>query len=185
MKKSIYAVLCVVLALFGAMWWDSLHRTSRTGSDAAAAKPMEFRFIPAGEFVMGDTLDGEDIAPPHRTNVSTFLIQTTEVTKAQWDEVRDWAIDHGYSDLRWVPMANAHHPVTSVSWYDTLRWCNAKSEKEGLTPCYYTDAAQSHVYRLDRDYWDDRVPGSAGNRSPRPERRQLHVARRQLGKLGG
>ncbi len=27
-----------------------------------------------------------------------------------------------------------------VSWWDIVKWCNAKSRKDGLTPCYYTVA---------------------------------------------
>ncbi|MCX7001753.1 MAG: SUMF1/EgtB/PvdO family nonheme iron enzyme [bacterium] len=41
----------------------------------------------------------------------------------------------------------ATHPVQTVSWYDCVKWCNARSEKEGLTPCYYTNVAQTLVYR--------------------------------------
>ncbi len=28
-----------------------------------------------------------------------------------------------------------------------MKWCNARSEKEGLTPCYHTSATQTAVYR--------------------------------------
>lgn len=28
-----------------------------------------------------------------------------------------------------------------------VKWCNAKSELEGLTPCYYTDADQTAVFK--------------------------------------
>jgi formylglycine-generating enzyme required for sulfatase activity len=31
---------------------------------------------------------------------------------------------------------NCLEPVTCVSWYDVIVWCNAFSEKSGLTPCY-------------------------------------------------
>ena len=34
-----------------------------------------------------------------------------------------------------------------MSWYDCVKWCNARSEADGLTPVYYTGAAQSQVYR--------------------------------------
>lgn len=27
-------------------------------------------------------------------------------------------------------------PVTNITWYDAVQYCNVKSEKEGLTPCY-------------------------------------------------
>jgi len=38
-------------------------------------------------------------------------------------------------------------PVQTVNWYDAVKWCNARSEKAGLTPCYYTSAGQTTVYR--------------------------------------
>jgi hypothetical protein len=31
--------------------------------------------------------------------------------------------------------------VEDVSWYDVVRWCNAKSEKEGKTPVYQVNGA--------------------------------------------
>ncbi len=50
--------------------------------------------------------------------------------------MRTWALSHGYTDLA-VGLGKAtDHPVTSVSWGDVIKWCNARSEQEGLTPCY-------------------------------------------------
>jgi formylglycine-generating enzyme required for sulfatase activity len=40
-----------------------------------------------------------------------------------------------------------NHPVHTVNWYDAVKWCNARSEKEGRVPAYYTSAAQTTVYR--------------------------------------
>ena len=57
--------------------------------------------IPAGAFTMGNCmstnegLSGE--LPLHSVYVSAFYIDTFEVTKAQWDEVHQWATNHGYS----------------------------------------------------------------------------------------
>jgi formylglycine-generating enzyme required for sulfatase activity len=39
------------------------------------------------------------------------------------------------------------HPVQTVSWFDVVKWCNARSQKEGRTPAYYTDAALTQVYQ--------------------------------------
>jgi formylglycine-generating enzyme required for sulfatase activity len=39
------------------------------------------------------------------------------------------------------------HPATHVTWHEAVKWANARSEKEGLTPCYYTDSSQRAVYR--------------------------------------
>jgi formylglycine-generating enzyme required for sulfatase activity len=37
--------------------------------------------------------------------------------------------------------------VTEVSWYDILKWCNARSEKDGLTAVYFTGNTLDTVYR--------------------------------------
>ena len=106
-----------------------------------------FALIAAGEFTMGDALDGDKNAPPHKVSVSAFHMQKMEVSKAQWDDVREWGVKYGYSDLPEGKGKAASHPVQTVSWYDVVKWCNARSEMERLTPCYYTDKGQSLVYR--------------------------------------
>jgi formylglycine-generating enzyme required for sulfatase activity len=37
--------------------------------------------------------------------------------------------------------------VQTVDWYDTAKWCNARSQQAGLTPCYYTDSGLTAVYQ--------------------------------------
>ena len=37
--------------------------------------------------------------------------------------------------------------MQTVDWYDCVKWCNARCEKAGLTPVYYTDAGLTQVYR--------------------------------------
>ena len=106
-----------------------------------------FAAIPAGNFQMGDSLDGLTDAPVHTVNVSAFYMQKKGVTKAEWDAVRDWGLTHGYTDLAAGAGKAANHPVQTISWYDVVKWCNARSEQEALTPCYYTDAAQTVVFK--------------------------------------
>lgn len=38
-------------------------------------------------------------------------------------------------------------PVTDITVPDILAWCNALSREEGFTPCYYTDAAFTDLFR--------------------------------------
>jgi uncharacterized repeat protein (TIGR02543 family) len=96
----------------------------------------DLSLIAAGEFTMGDTLDGMTNAPPVTVNVSAFYIAKHEVTKALWDEVRTWAASEGYSDLPLGAGKAANHPVQELTWHAMLKWCNARSQKDGLTPCY-------------------------------------------------
>ena len=35
----------------------------------------------------------------------------------------------------------------SISWYDCVKWANARSEKDSFEPCYYADENRSTVYR--------------------------------------
>jgi formylglycine-generating enzyme required for sulfatase activity len=98
--------------------------------------PVGFALIPEGTFQMGDALDGINDAPVRQVTVSAFYMAQQETTKALWDEVRDWGGSRGYTDLRGGEGKASNHPVTTVSWFDIIKWCNARSEKEGLPPCY-------------------------------------------------
>jgi formylglycine-generating enzyme required for sulfatase activity len=106
-----------------------------------------FALIPAGEFQMGQ----EGIATPVNTvYVSAFYMAPTEVTLLEWRAVWDWARASG---LGYTEPVNAlgkgdNHPVHTISWYQMVRWCNAKSEMTGLMPCYTLAGA---VYRRNND----------------------------------
>ena len=68
--------------------------------------------------------------------VSSFCIGKYEVTWAEWQTVRTWAATNGY-DIGSSGIGSAdNHPVRKVSWYDVVKWCNARSQKEGRTPVY-------------------------------------------------
>ena len=129
---------------------------------------MEFRpdamvLIPAGQFTMGCPLVPESRSnefPSHTVYVSAFYLEQYEVSKALWDEVYTWAVAHGYGFDNPGTGSGPGHPVHTVNWYDAVKWCNARSEKEGLAPCYYTSPWPLVVYRtgqLDVDdswvYW--------------------------------
>jgi formylglycine-generating enzyme required for sulfatase activity len=68
--------------------------------------------------------------------VEEFYMDSTEVTKGLWDEVYKWAIENGYRFDNSGTGTTANHPVQQVSWYDCVKWCNARSEKGKRVPCY-------------------------------------------------
>jgi len=114
-----------------------------TGSPA----PNGMVLIPAGLFQMGDNLDNDPAAQPvHDVYISAFFMDRYEVTGELWNQVATWAASRGYDGLS-AQWAAENHPAHSVSWYDAVRWCNARSEMENLTPAYYTTADQTTVYR--------------------------------------
>jgi formylglycine-generating enzyme required for sulfatase activity len=104
--------------------------------------PADLALIPLGSFTMGRTSgDTDSNAPPVTVTVSTFYMGKKEVTKAEWDDVRTWGLANGYSDLSVGAGKASNHPVQTVSWWDVVKWCNARSQKEGLTPCYTLSGA--------------------------------------------
>ena len=119
--------------------------TAHDGSTPPA--PAGMAYIPGGPFQMGDNLDGDTGAMPvHNVQMDAFFIDKTEVTKELWQSVQGWANNNGYS-IGSGAFNGTSHPVQTISWYDAVKWCNARSQKEGLTPCYYTDTAQTFIYK--------------------------------------
>lgn len=109
--------------------------------------PSGMAYIPSGPFQMGDNLDGlTDAMPVHNVQVDAFFIDKTEVTKELWQSVQTWGNANGYS-IGGGSAKDVKYPVHSVTWYDAAKWCNARSQKEGITPCYYTDTAQTVIYK--------------------------------------
>ncbi|WP_428266895.1 SUMF1/EgtB/PvdO family nonheme iron enzyme [Haliangium sp.] len=122
-------------------------RTSRL----AIVDPVPMVDIPAGSFVMGSP-DGDDMAdddekPAHLVLVSAFRCMRTPVTRAQWTEIM--GVPH-----HWDPPGPAdEHPINNVSWYEAVRFCNALSQRAGLSACYRIDGHEetwvaSEGYRL-------------------------------------
>ena len=112
-----------------------------------SAVPTGFALIPQGAFTMGDSLDGLSDAPTRTVTLDAFYMGKYEVTKAEWDEVRTWGLSNGYSDLAAGSGKASNHPVQTITWYMMVKWCNARSQKEGLTPAYYTNDAQTTIYK--------------------------------------
>jgi formylglycine-generating enzyme required for sulfatase activity len=81
--------------------------------------------ISAGRFLMGDKEEVD--APPHEVAVSAFYIDKNLVTQAQYEKVA------GENPSRWKEPRN---PVEQVRWSDAVKFCNRRSELEGLQPCY-------------------------------------------------
>ena len=118
--------------------------------------PSGMALIPAGSVIMGDAFGegGTNELPVHPVSVSGFYMDTNLVTYALWTNVYQWATSHGYSfDDAGSSYGGYNyskgptHPVHLVNWYDAVKWCNARSEMQSLTPCYYTSSAQTTVYR--------------------------------------
>ena len=110
--------------------------------------PSGMAFIPAGLFTMGDTLDGEtDAVPAITVEVSAFYMDVNLVNSNLWHAVYSYGTSNGYTFENVGAAKAANQPVQTVSWYDCVKWSNARSQQAGLTPVYYTDAGLTRIYK--------------------------------------
>jgi formylglycine-generating enzyme len=153
----------------------SLYHTSANSN--VAARSLFVRDVlmvraGGGTFQMGSAFGSTDEQPAHSVMLSSFYIDRYEITYEKWTSVRTWALTHGYTDLvtgqNGSSGSGTNNPVTNVNWYDILKWCNARSEMDGLAPMYYTGNTFVTVYRTgDLAVTSDAVKWSAnGYRLP-------------------
>ena len=104
-----------------------------------------FAYVEAGTMPNSSEFSGQ--------SVSSYYIAKTETTWGQWQSVRTYAAANGY-DIGNSGAGNGDdYPVTNVSWHEVMKWCNARSEMEGLIPVYKVG---SEVYRTNNtDPWVD------------------------------
>ncbi len=95
-------------------------------------------------------------------DVDDFFIGKYPVTKGEWDRVRNWAVNNGY-DMNAGLGATTNHPVTFVTWFDVVKWCNAKSQMEGLAPAYKVGNA---IFRSSNNRNATADPAANGYRLP-------------------
>jgi sulfatase modifying factor 1 len=67
--------------------------------------------------------------------VADFEIGQYPVTLEEWQGVHKWALENGF-DMAEGTGDGPTHPVVFISWYDCVKWCNAKSLMEGLQTIY-------------------------------------------------
>ena len=113
-------------------------------------------WVPAGSFQMGaDGTADPNEQPAAAIQLAGFAVDVTEVTYTNWVMVRRWALTNGYFFATGQcgvvagggGAVSSNHPVVKVGWHDAVKFCNARSQYEGLLPAYYTTAGQTNIYK--------------------------------------
>ncbi len=138
---------------------------------------IEMVALPAGTFIMGspssEKARSPDEGPRHRVTMSRpILLARTETTVRQfriymnecvakegdssgagraagWEGSRGDGGGQSWNNPGFVQ--DEENPVTCVSWYDAIAYCNWLSGRAGLRPCYRI--------RADRVSWDTEADG--------------------------
>ncbi len=88
---------------------------------------IQMALVSAGDFIMGDDNGDADEKPAHRVRVSAFYMDTREITQGTYERL----MEKNPSKFK-AP----DKPVEQVDWSQAALFCNMRSLKEHLKPCY-------------------------------------------------
>lgn len=138
----------------GATAWHDFTQVNASNAQTThrlfkSSAPPGMAFIPAGTFIMGDSRNelGGNASPVRTITLSAFFIDKYEVTSNLWNDIYTWATNHGYSFDNAGQSKGPNHPIEKINWWDAIKWCNARSEREGKPIVYYSNASFSTVCR--------------------------------------
>jgi len=120
-------MLCVLAVIAGGCKDDTAAAAPKKASLAAVqtGDGREMVLIEAGHFEMG--FQGSQDAPVHRVEISSFLMDRTEVTQ------KSFQVLMGFNPSKFT---NDDSPVECVRWMEAIKYCNARSKADNLEPCY-------------------------------------------------
>ncbi|MHC4629704.1 MAG: formylglycine-generating enzyme family protein [Planctomycetota bacterium] len=134
--------LTLLTALIGGCSDDD-ETTSHVPKQITTKTGLEMMLIPGGEFMMGDNRGEDDEKPAHKVKISGFYMDKYEVTQAAYERMM------GRNPAKFK---GPDKPVERVSWFGAIQYCNMRSLREGLTPCYNLDTLECNYeadgYRL-------------------------------------
>lgn len=155
-KFFIIATAAMSCVIFAQQYWKDPFKPAKKSApketfDSAEKKVSDFRdddmillAKDGAEFIIGEGV--QSFASKRILN--SYYINKYETTYSLWYEIRSLAESMGYVFLNPGQEGSAGRhgkapvygdlkfPVTMISWYDALVWCNAYSEIQGYTPCY-------------------------------------------------
>jgi formylglycine-generating enzyme required for sulfatase activity len=125
--SCLWAALTVAAACCSCNQRSEAPAPATKAQSSQATNHLQMVSIPAGEFMMGSD-DGEvDAKPAHRVKVGAFMMDAHEVTQEHYEQLM------GTNPSRRKAPRN---PVEQVTWSAAVKFCNARSVHDGLTPCY-------------------------------------------------
>ena len=150
MKKQFYFFVLVLVVAFSVI--TGCKKNSSPSGPVATNVPTPIASYTDLASVPGGTFTQTDGTNSFSHTISAFKLGKYQVTYDLWYTVYTWAVANGYTFANAgaegsngttgaAPTAAKYQPVTTISWRDAIVWCNAYSQKTGLSPVYCSDAA--------------------------------------------
>ncbi|HHV37557.1 MAG TPA: SUMF1/EgtB/PvdO family nonheme iron enzyme [Candidatus Cloacimonetes bacterium] len=123
-SKNLLWIIILISIILGVKMFSKIDVSKNHGDNEINS----MIFVEGGSFEMGSD-DGWELKerPIHDVTISSFWIDKYQVTQKEWKNI-----------MRSKPskIKSDNLPVQYVSWYDAIEYCNKRSIKEGLMPCY-------------------------------------------------
>jgi formylglycine-generating enzyme len=130
MRRMLFWVCAAVIAAVVAACDNK--STDPTPPPPPPTPPAGMVFIDGGSFQMGSTNGYTDEVPVRTVTVSSFFMDTVDVTQADYIALRGVNPSSDTTDNARI----RQRPVDQVSWYDAVLYCNARSKRDGLDTVY-------------------------------------------------
>ncbi len=163
--------ITIVLAIYilGAFSGNLIQTTQNSlglGGSSPLAVNIEMQKIPAGKFMMGAS-DGDENAstnegPQHQVQLTNdFLLSKFEVTSSQFNEVMNTSkIPNGIEFVEQTERPSGAIPISGITWFEAIRFCNQLSILQGLQP-YYKIHGSDETVSIQRGSDGFRLPTEA------------------------
>ena len=120
---------------------------STGGSTSGSIEPVAENFVQIpGVSIAGTeewTPKSDIFVSGRKLEIASFCMSDHEVTRGEYKAVMgsdpSTAKAYDKDGNKLTGDAAKNNPVSELNWYDTLIYCNIRSMKEGLTPCYSID----------------------------------------------
>ena len=139
------------------------------GTTSDSIEPVAENFVKIPAALIGGTEtwtpESEVFVSGRKLEIASFYMSDHEVTRGEYkavmgiDPCGSYPIAYDKDQKELIGDAVKNNPVNSVSWYDALVYCNTRSIKEGLIPCYVISGSTNpddwgSVPRKSNSTWD-------------------------------
>lgn len=138
MKKQIiilpillaFVLLFPIDASASSYFSDEMISFGRDAAQVSVQAEDGFVLIPGGSFQMGSPAGEPERGLDeiqHSVTVRNFYMDKTELSQEDYEAVMG---------MNPSVTKGSNLPVTNITWYDAVQYCNKRSTAEGLIPCY-------------------------------------------------
>jgi len=135
MRRTILATMTVLGCVAATCAGPAKEITTKTG--------VEMVLVPAGSFEMGDKKGKKDEQPAHSVTLSAFYMDKYEVVQKDFEKM---------TGMNPSKFGGDGQPVEQIRWFEAIEYCNERSRREGLEPCYDLETGacnfEANGYRL-------------------------------------